>query len=275
MYNYKITMEIQRSSFVLVLVVVVVTTAGCSSLSGGTTTPNNNETSSGYGVSGENLNGSAIQQSMEQRVEDAGSYTLTATSTLTSTRGNQTVTGDNEFTLRVDLGSEQGLLNAQTAPLRETGPINKTRAVFTDGNTSYQRLVRNGTVSYDRQTGPANGPDDFTPIGVDEFDHQYEPLVDAFEWEANGTTQIDGVIVTTYTATGVQNKTDLNIQQSTAVSDPRASMAIDSNGIVRTYSASYSFGEGSDMTSIEVTQRIANIGTTTVSEPDWLSNARS
>jgi hypothetical protein len=274
MYNYKRMMEIQRSSLILVLVVVVVTTAGCSSLSGGTPTPNSNETSSGYGVSGENLNGSAIQQSMEQQLGDAGSYTLTGTSTITSARGNQTVSADGELTLRVDFGSGQGLLNAQPALLGETGPINETRAVFTDGNTSYQRLVRNGTVSYDRQIGPASAPDEITPIDVDEFDQQYEPLVDAFEWEANGTTQIDGMTVTTYTATGVQNKTDLNIQQSTTVSDPRASMAIDSNGIVRTYSASYSFGDGSDMTSIEVTQRITDIGTTTVSEPDWLSNAR-
>jgi hypothetical protein len=258
-----------RRVVLTVAVAALVATAGCSGLGGS----DNGDV--GYGVSGGDLDGGNLVSATDDAIGEAGSYTIEQQSTATGTQQGTEFTANSTTTTRVDLSAGQGLRESQRS--QTTGGVKQavSSTVYTDGETSYRQQEANGNVTYDTQTGSASGFGGIQPVNVTAFGQDYSQIVDAIAWEQDGTESVDGTTGTVYAATGVANESAFGANEGATVENVDASLLVDSDGVIRELSIAYTIESDGASTTVDVTVAITEIGSTSVSEPGWLSQAQA
>jgi hypothetical protein len=286
-------MGLRSTSTAAVVLVVLVALSGCNALTGGgTVTPTfasaGDEESAAYTDTGEALNGSTLRADHVGQLESAEAFTTTTDLRIRS--GNRTARLNQ--TTRVDLGAERGRQVSQLSSPQRNGSI-RTDA-YTLPNVTYQRFViasgERETVSYRRTSPPYNGTSSVQPVNVTTAKNRElaESVVDSIEWTQTGVEGTDGTAVTRYVATGRENFTefrngsDISSVQGVNlsafgqnVSEIRATMRVDENGVVREFRFRVAgTSQGRDV-ALTFTVRTTEVGSTTVSEPDWLGEAKN
>lgn len=261
-----------------VAVALLVTLAGCSGLGlGGDGTGPGDGTGAGdgYGVSGDELEGTTLADSTAAGVESAGTYTTEQSSTVVgSQQGTEFIT-EATTTTRVDFDAGQGFRESQQTQTSGNRSQEVASAVYTDGDTSYRQRMAGGNVTYDTQEGESTGLGGVRPVNVTAFDQNYAPIIDGMAWEQDGTEQTDGTTVTAYTATGVENQSQLGLGQDTTIDGVSGSLLVDGDGIIRGISLDYDIESGESTTSLDAEITLTDVGSTDVEEPEWLSEAQS
>ena len=283
----------------VVVVSLLVATAGCSGLTGGdgagtadteeTTTGPETETPAGdgtptpdegqtqppgndneNGTAGADLDGATLAVVSAGAIEGSGSYTVETSRTLTVRQGGQVRKSTLDGTFRIDFEAGQGL-REQT---QSRNGQERSVTVYTDGNGSYRKQEAGDEVSYDFQQSGSAG--DIDPVNVTGFTQNFTGIVDGFAWETAGTAEVDGATVTEYTLTGVADTGTLNLPTDATVDNATGTLLVDGDGVIREAAVSYDVhaSDGST-TTLEATISFSDIGSTTVTEPDWLSEAQS
>lgn len=264
------------------LLALLVATAGCNGLGGdgGTASPTAGggddgtpaTTGSDYDVAGEELDGENLTDSTTTAVMDGGSYTTESTLTATTTQQGQEQTTTSNRTLRVDMDAGTGLREQSRTQAAAGDSQTQSVVVYTAGNTSYRKFGSGTQAQYDRQEGPPQQFGDIRPVNVTSFNENYTQIVDGFTWERNGTTTDQGTTVTTYSLTGVADKEILGLGNAT-IEETSGALRVDGDGVLREVSVAYT-ATGNATTSVDLTTTVSDVGSTTVSEPDWTSQAK-
>ena len=255
-------MQGSRRLALAAVVLALATAAGCSGLGGNST--------SGYGVAGPELTGERLTGTTASAVTEAGSYTLSSSVTLTRDRNGTVAASTSNVTTRVDFDARRGL--RRTTASGDTLAPNLS-VVYTADNRSYLRQRVRGTVTYDSQRGPGNGADSIRPVSFTGLSQNFTTPVDAFRWERNGTTTLDGTTVTRYTVVGVANNVSLTGRADRAPERAAGTLLVDGDGVVRELAVTYTVTIDGEQRSYDGTIRLDDLGSTSVTEPDWLGAA--
>lgn len=258
-------------------VALLVATAGCSGLTGdsadGTSDGPTDASGPGYGVAGADLDGKTLTGATGDAVESEGSFTLETESTITQTTGDQTQTSASETSLRVNLAADRGIRNRADTVEGSAGTQNRTTVVYTAGNVSYRKQTAGGQPRYDQQTGTAQQFGGIRPVDTERFAQNYTGIIDGFAWEQTGQGEVGGVAVTEYSLTGDPDKETLGLSANTTVEDAGGSLSVDSDGVVRQVDIAYTVITQGGSASIDATTTLSAVGSTSVEEPGWLSEA--
>lgn len=252
-----------RQVVATVAVVLLVATAGCSGILGG---------DDGGGDAGPD--GQSLTDATGEAVDDAGSYTLETSTVLTQSQQGVTVTERLNSTIRVDFDAQQGVRESTQRRSNGNQTQEVSSTVYTDGNTSYRRQVVGGNTTYDTQEGAPTGLRGIRPVNVSSFTQNYTQLVDALDWEQDGTEDVDGTTATRYTATGVADKELLGLGDNATVESTEGSLLVDDD-VIQRMSLSLDVEGARTPNSIDIEIGLSEVGSTTVAEPDWISEAES
>lgn len=219
----------------------------------------------------DSLDGQQLSNSTTTTIEAAGSYTSQTSRTLSQ---NERLNQQN-VTLRIDLDADRGLrITNQTLDSQAITRIG-SRTVYTDGNRSYRRTRIGGNTTYATQTGPRQGLRGIRPVNTTGFGASYAPIVDAFQWEANGTVTVAGVDMIRYTATNVTNSAALTGQSGGDLSNVTGTIWLDRDDVVRKLEIRYEVSANGNTRTVRTELTITDIGSTEVTEPAWISEAQA
>jgi hypothetical protein len=219
------------------------------------------------------LDGQQLSNTTTQAVQNAGSYTSQTATTIDINTSVESRT-QRITTLRVDLESDRGIRITNETLISQGTTQTGSRTVYTDGNTSYRRTNIRGNSTYATQTGQQNRSR-ISPVNTTRFDAGYAPVVNAVSWAPNETETVSGTNTLRYTATNVSNPEALTGQSTTELSNVSASLWLDQNDVVRKFEVKYTLAANGNTRTTQASLSITNIGSTTVSQPRWLSEAES
>lgn len=235
-------------------------TAGCAGFLDG-------ESDSGYEANGSELDGATLTNQTADAAESSGSYSLNLSKTLTAERQGETLTDRTDEEWRIDFESGTGIRSTEATQSVDGSDQSASVSVYTDGNTSYRRQNSSNGASYDMQEGGYSTAGGTAWVNTTEFVQNYTGYVDEFGWERNGTQTVDGVTVTQYAVT--QNGT------SAGLGNVSGQMLVDGDGVVRELTLNYTLTNASPSTRVDLSIVLSDVGSTTVEEPDWVSEAEA
>lgn len=249
---------------------LLVATAGCSGVP--LLGDDEEDGDTGYGLAGDELNGTVLENESAAAVESAGSYTSEERIHFEYPDDDNISYYEQITTKRVDLANETGIKEAETESQTFGNTSNSSTVVYTDGDTSYQeRIDEMGEVSYSSSEDPYSF---ISGVNVTHYEESYENLVEGLAWENTGDEGFNGVGVTRYEVGGVDNKTKLFGENST-VESVSGTMLIDEQGLVHQLNFSTTYELDGETVSGEVNWTLSAVGETTVEEPDWLGKAKA
>ncbi|MCD2199889.1 hypothetical protein LPA44_08270 [Halobacterium sp. KA-4] len=251
-----------RKQIAAVAVAALLVFAGCSAGgNGGATTAPETTAAGGDPVYDSPLDAQTVAQAHESVVRDAGSFTLVSTSN--QTQGNQSF--GVESSTAVDL--------ATAAYFSRQEASGQTIEQYGFGNgTAYQRIsMASGQTQY---TVPQQSPNTSQLAGS-----QLASFVGAFSFSHTGTETIDGTETYVYEASGVEDLnqsapgfSSLDTENVTSMS---AQVYVTDDGLVKQFGYSLTVSTSNGEASVATEQQYVDVGSTTVSEPVWLDEARA
>lgn len=256
-----------RRTVLVVMVALLIGLAGCN-----TGSPGPDE--GGAPEPMEELDGEQLNNATGMAIQDAGSYTSTTESEFSATDADGETVSTATSTTRVDLENERGI---RTANQTISGPrLNQASdtVVYTDGNTSYRRQNSSQGVSYDNQVGEPSGFGDIRPVNVTGYNQNFTFLTDAFEFEANGTTTVDGTETRRYDSTELVDSDVFAGPNNATVTSASSTIYLGGNNAIRRIDLEYVLDTGDQTAETSVTLTVTDLGSTTIEEPGWLSEAQ-
>lgn len=244
----------RKNALLLLAVGCLVALAGCSGALMGDDTDNAMTYPDGVSENGTNV--SKVIENHNAAL-NGSSFELTLNTTQNTSMGNQSLAldakvGPNRDRVLANVsGAGQDVSSYQTAEQRYT-------KLTVNGETAYRAGNR---TSQDQQfvEGSYSGA-----TYVDKFaqDANFTP---------NGTTQFDGEKVVVLEADG----SNVSSPQGANVTDYDATMLVDEQGVVRKFDATVRTEAGGAYSRVSLTMTVSNVGETSVSEPNWLDEARN
>lgn len=263
---------VRRSTLAVSLVVVLVLLSGCSAvLDGGngngngtvadatpTPGPASFDYADGYGPDGV-TDGEAAIESHESALVDHGSYAGGYTYRIEQSTGTTDVEVENS----VDFDGEAGYQRVDVEDPRYTAVIE----VYRDSDTRYERSEVENETSLNR-TEQAFEAEDLTAI-----DPIRPLLLNISEYEAS-MGERDGDTVVVYeksSADGVDSFYGIN--ESANITSFSATLAVDSDGIVRSADYELAYTNRDQERVLTVEYSLSGFGETSVDRPDWTDEA--
>lgn len=250
-----------RRQFAALFVVALVAVAGCAG--GGGPAADGSDAPSGDAIYETPLDAEAVADGHMDALTDAGSYTIESDATQSSSARNQTV--ETSGVVRGDLSS--GAVYSRTETSQRTIEL----YAGAEGGT-YQRFVVGNQTQYQNVSGQAGNASQYARTTVSSF-------VGLFNFSYAGTESVDGQTVHVYEAAdGASLNTSspafaqLNESNVDAAS---ATLHVNQNGVVTMAGYDLTISFQGQTQSVTTTQRFTAIGETEVTEPDWLSEAKS
>ncbi|MCG1003671.1 MULTISPECIES: hypothetical protein [Halobacterium] len=252
-----------RKQIAAVAVAALLVFAGCSAggNGGATTAPETTAGGAGDPVYESPLDAQTVAQTHESVVRDAGTFTLVSTSN--RTQGGQSVSVQSSTAVDLATGA---YFATQESPMQ-------TVEQFGFGNgTAYQRVSTADNQT--RYTIPREAPNTSQLAGS-----QLESFVGAFSFSHTGSETVDGTDTHVYEASGVedlnQSAPGLGSLDTENLTSLTAELYITDDGLVKRFGYSLTVSTSNGEASIATDQRYVDIGSTTVSEPAWLDEARA
>jgi hypothetical protein len=281
-------MSSNRQYVVPILLALVVVLAGCSG--GGTASPESTADGPDGGTGPAatlptDLNVSYLEGTHGERLSTASSFTTS----LNYSISNATQTLYLETTANIEADGSVGFERFGFRNATGDGIFLET---YTDDGTTYERtaFVSGGQeqAQYSRGEEPY---DEFGVTPVNASSARFPELVTSVgggvTWEQQGTTTYEGTEVVEYTASGeaafdasfreqVQPSgglfgTSANITEYDGI---EATLLLDEDGVIRQLRYEASGTQDGEQLTVTLTVTFEDIGSTTVSEPSWLDEAR-
>lgn len=251
--------------------------AGCSALPG-TDAGDGGEP---YTEAGEPLNATELQADHRSNVRDAGSFTVVAESS--SAVGNSSSEG--RTVAAVDLESDRIRQDANYETTVGSGNAQRTTGsnttVYQSNETIYVRTTttqgNESSTQYqvvDAERSPANLSARFA--GLEE----YTSVIRGANWTQRGTERHDGTTVTRYTANGSEDFDASTLGNGNGAEAPNvtafnATLLVTADGTIRLLTYDVALESRGQRVTAENHVTVESIGETSVSEPDWLDEARN
>lgn len=256
----------------VVAVAALAVLAGCTGGGGpSTATPTNNTTDSPANDTElepmEELNGSYLNNATTAAVEDGGSYTRNTSYYYEINTTLQQSSSWANTTQRAEFDANRGVRQTTNTVLSEP-PVVSTSTIYTDENGSYARVNESQNISYNSQSG-------LEVVNLTTYNQNYTFMTAAFEYEANGTETIDGTTTVRYTSTNLSDASYLGGGENVTVSNETSTLYVDADGVVRQAHVAYALEADRGTSETDLTITLTDIGSTTVEEPSWLSEATS
>ncbi|MFB6072743.1 MAG: hypothetical protein ABEJ88_07230 [Halobacterium sp.] len=255
-----------RRTLATLAVAALLVTAGCSAFGGGgtdatTTSPPAGD--AGDPVYETPLNASAVADEHLAALEAAGSYTVESTAVSESSARN--ATRETNTVIRGDLGS--GAVFTRTAARQQV----VEGYAFANG-TGYQRFEMPDQTRYVNATGRLGNASQYARGTVASF-------VGLFEFSYAGTTTENGQTVHVYEAEGASSLNTsapafASLNESN-VKAANATLHVRSDGVVVLASYDITVSLRGNTQRVDATQRFTNVGSTDVSPPAWIPEARA
>lgn len=204
-----------------------------------------------------------VEQSHEEALRDAGSYTYNQTVTVNASIVEVT----SNTTAAVELDPEAYLLQSQTGEGRF--------AVYAPADDRpYVRSQFGDTITYER------GENESVPNASRFVTPPVSDLSSSFDFTANGTTEVDGTTTYVYEA----NLSTLNesavgpVGESLAeaeATNATVTVYVRSDGLVKRLDYEFVVEGFGSPARLSLTLTYEDVGSTTVDEPSWLEEART
>lgn len=250
-----------RRQLAALLVVALVAVAGCAG--GGGPAAGGADGSSGDPIYETPLDAGTVADAHIDALRDAGSYTIESDATQTIVGQNQTVETSGE--VQGDIAS--GAVFSRTETSQRTVEL----YAGPDGAT-YQRFAVGNQTQYQDVSGQAGNATSYARTTVSSF-------VGLFNFSYAGTEDVDGETVHVYEAEGADS---LNTSSpafgqlnESAIDEASATLHVRDDGVVTMAGYDITVTVQDRTQSVNTTQRFTAIGETDVTEPDWLSEAKS
>lgn len=255
-----------RRQIATVAVVALLVAAGCSTGGGPATTDasttdgSNGATPAGDPLYETPLDANAVAEAHLDGLQDAGSYTIVSNATRASAAGNQS----SSSVVRGDLST--GAMYIQSAAAGGTAEL------FRYGNgTAYQRVPTGDQTRYVNATGRVGNASQYARGTVASF-------VGLFDFTYAGTATESGATVHVYEANGAEtvNTSSPAFSQfnESAIRSANATLQVRENGVVTLAGYDLTVRLRGAEQSVVATQRFTDVGSTEVTPPDWLAEAR-
>jgi hypothetical protein len=220
------------------------------------------------------LNYTQLDNATAQTIEAAGTYTSQLNRTQTRQTSNGTSSIQTTEVRRVDLTAGQGLLTTNESVDTPQFSQNISISIYTGENGTYGRQLVNDVPSYRTSDGSDGAP--IRSINTSSPELESLSTIAAFEWEpTNETEDITGVETLRYTSTNATDPILVAGVPRADIESVQAEVWLDGTDTVRKFSYSYSIQTDRLNKSAESTFVLSDIGSTTMSEPRWLSEAKS
>lgn len=224
-------------------------------------------------ATGADLDGEELNDATAAAVEDAGSYTYAQNIfSVSETQRGQSRTQITRTT-QVDFEAGQGLRVSERAISSPQYNQNGTTTVYTENNTSYRERVTSEGTNYSTQEGEPTGFGGIVPVNTTGFNQNLSFVSDGVVWEENTTTTVDGDTVTRYDLAGVEDTSMFTRGSDARLTDIGGTLYVDEDDVIRQVSIGYSVETDSGTSSTQVQFTLTDIGSTTVEEPEWTSDA--
>lgn len=258
-----------RRTAALLALAALTALSGCAGFLGGDSVepPTNNTTETEPPVHELPLNSSAVLDSHTSALTDAGSFTYHQNTTARLTGNGNGVVNYKNVTAPTNLTSDRIFSHVRVAaqPHRDT---------FVDGNgTVYQRLWSARDTAYVVEDGATANTSHYVGPPLQGY-------LTGLNFSAAGTSTVDGVTVDTYTVSDPSQVDpgahDPQVFPARNLDSISVTVAIDRDGVVRSfdYHATGTNANG-DKLGYHLSLGYTDVGTTTVAEPGWLSEARN
>lgn len=263
---------VRRSTVAVFLVVVLVLLSGCSAvLDGGngngngtaadvtpTPAPASFDYADGYGQDGV-TDGQAAVDSHESALIDHGSYAGTYTYRINQSAGMTNVEVENS----VDFDAEQGYQRVDVDDPRYNAEVE----VYRNSTTRHERS------EFDNRTSLNRSEQAFEPTDLTAIDPVRPLLLNVSEYEASmGERNGDTVIVYEKpSAEGVDSFYGIN--ESANITSFSATLAVDSDGIVRSSEYELEYTTRGEERVLTVQYSLSEFGETTLDRPEWVDEA--
>lgn len=260
-----------RRTVVSVGLVLLLALAGCNGILDGSDQPGTSTpatTTATQAASGPHppLDGTAVLDSHRAALEDATSFRYVQNATVHQ-RDPPGLLQVTNVSAAVDLG-EGTVLASQTVSLQGSTTI----YVDGTGDAVERRSTDEGT-SYRTADGTAADPEFYATPPLDRY-------LDGLNFTEAGTTTVDGVTVTTYEATELSrlspDEHGLTVIPPENVETVDSRIRIDETGLVRSFEYRVTgTNENGDPLAYQLSLSFDDVGSTAVSAPPWLSEARN
>ncbi len=251
-----------RKQIAAVAVAALLVFAGCSAGgTGGATTAPETTAAGDDPVYDSPLDAQTVAQTHESVVRDAGTFTLVSTSN--QTQGGQSFGVESSTAVDLASGAYFSRQEARGQTVEQFG--------FGNG-TAFQRVsTGSGQTQY---MIPQQAPNTSQLAGS-----QLESFVGTFSFSHTGTETVDGTDTHVYEADGVEDLNQsapgfasLDTENVTSMS---AQVYVTSDGLVKQFGYSMTLSTSNGEASVSTEQQYVDVGSTTVSEPAWLDEARA
>lgn len=270
-----------RRTVAAVCCIAIVTLSGCSFGFGGGGGGGN---SAAYTQSADELNSETLQADHARAL---GNESFTLKEALLVDTENQSATLNRTVSIDGDRRLSASVISS------DEGALETER--YTTDSATYQRFsIRTSNQSettYQRATPPYDSAGSFVrPVNATAArKHQFVGLlVTTVNWTQTGTVERDGETLTRYVATGDENVTDFQDEVDisptdaanlsaldTDLSDLRLVLYLTGDGLVREFRMDVSGTANDQETDVTFLLQTSDIGTTTVSPPDWFEEAKN
>lgn len=235
----------------IVILALLVMTAGCVAAPGA-------GDASGSALDDSTPDGASVAATHERALDAAGSYTYEAEASATIDGENA---GSSSLSAAVDRPADRTLV--------ETGSVLGPVVTYVENGTAYQRI---GAEEPQYRTLEIDAP-----VG-DLVSTDVAPVVRNNSFEANGSTTVAGEQVRLYEAhaTGSNATLQTDLGEGVTVDSVDVTLAVRDDGLIvrqHTTAAISLDGDGRDGTFTR-TVTYSDIGTTEVTAPDWIEDAR-
>jgi hypothetical protein len=257
-----------RRTVSVLLLVALASLSGCAGLFGGETTQTpTNDTNATGPVHELPLNGSAVVDTHAAALDDAESFTYQQNATARQLGNRSGIINYKNVTAQTNL-AEGSLRSEQELAFQPP------RAAYVDGQgNAYTQQSTGANASYQRFDGDEADTTTYLDPGIGGY-------LDGLNFSDAGTETVDGVTVDKYEVTDPSQVNasahDPEILTAESIETISVTVAIDRDGVVRSFEYHVTGqNENGDPLGYHLSLQYSDVGSTTVPEPDWLSEARS
>ncbi|EMA29781.1 DUF7537 family lipoprotein [Haloarcula japonica] len=281
-------MLLERRHLSLALVVLLTASAGCSGLLGsgtgtdgtGTEVAATSADANGPAPGSSGFDAGAIERGHFETLSNS-SFTTSLSFQLSTVRDGQNRSVFINRTVAIDRQSDRSL--AQGELVQASGDTLETTTYTADGTTAERRVLvrgeqemtdyRSATPPYDGQVQPVN-----ESSVIDRS--LLQSLGSAINWTYAGTEMADGDSVSQFKATGsnvtgfaADDAVSTNVSANGTTDSASATVLVDEDGVVRSFQYRVTTERDGQPVTVTLSLSVSQVDDTTVTEPDWLSNA--
>ncbi|EMA23575.1 DUF7537 family lipoprotein [Haloarcula argentinensis] len=280
-------MSLERHHLSLALVMLLTASAGCSGLFGsgtGTGTPDTPTSADANGPApgSSGFDAAAIERGHFETLSNS-SFTTSLSFQLSTARDGENRSVFINRTVAIDRDSDRSLSTGEL--VQASGDTLVTTTYTADETTAERRVLVRGDeemTDYRSASPPYDGP--VQPVNESSVIDRslLQSLGSDINWTYAGTETVDGDSVSRFEATGsnvtgftADDAVATNVSANETTDSASATVLVDEDGVVRSFQYRVTTERDGQPVTVTLSLSVSQVDDTTVTEPDWLSEAEN